>query len=584
MLKTEIKFLNYSWLFLIVILIGCKDVEEISKDKSILKSKLDLSEFFINYLEKNKDIADIFYNQLEDDYPFYEYVDLKTTNSGPVFVIPYGNTATNKVKGLTLFPIEYQFENNNIKLGEKLEEPLFINKENIEQKFSIPERYLFSDFFDNFQREGLYVDTCLTRYLSLTNCPMIFENPYEKLEYGINTSYNPILSSRSTSSYKYRIKVFNYTIQTYSYYNNNEVTICSASPQTLKNVFYQTIDICHASLLNVFQYSKRSFYFDIVLRDPNVLTFINKFRDLLYQKYRLNITLSFSFTSLDRITPTPPNIPAPQNKGSETYYAGVQDKEKDHIPDLEDLCKKLKDKNGVKNPIKDIKKVWDTKSKHDDYTNSESMDAYLDSIKKYNSSREVLITYQVGDKNQEASLKNMEIGDHYSVPSRTMSALTQWVIHSHPSDGVRAPSPQDFLNFLEYSSDKYYQNYKGEIIVNYSTDNNRIYILEKGENTTGIEKIYNIINNSIDPQTHDFKSGSIIDRTLKSIKSGSIEERLIKSYTFLNDMYGNNNAFTLSSLDFKDKELDKASYNGYSLYKGLSKKKKIKYIIIKCND
>jgi hypothetical protein len=54
MLKTEIKFLNYSWLFLIVILIGCKDVEEISKDKSILKSKLDLSEFFINYLEKKQ--------------------------------------------------------------------------------------------------------------------------------------------------------------------------------------------------------------------------------------------------------------------------------------------------------------------------------------------------------------------------------------------------------------------------------------------------------------------------------------------------------------------------------------------------
>ena len=572
-------------------MISCQT--EYNNYEKISNSEVNTSKFFIDYLSNNSVIVDKFFKQIGDNYLFYEDVDIAVTEKGPSFLVPYGNTTTSEIKGLAIFPISCKKNSNEqIKLKKELEEPLIINKDNFEDKYSISERFIFSDCFASFQKKGLYVDTCLTRYLSLGNKPMIFNNPYDRKENG--TKISNLQESRSniaTPRHCYRINVW-FVVNSYNYWSgswgNGELRVTLPSPDTYRRYLYNLLKIRGGSLLT-WNYYYNSFIADIVLQNERVDELMFAFKTAFLEEH-YNMTISYSYRKItDPTLPPVPPISKPNTGGGGSIYGGVpsnnNSQNKDtKIPNIEDLCKELKKKIKMKNPQKDIDSIWSTKSIHDLTTNSLSIEDYLEQVRKYNDTKEVLITYQIANGYQKASLKNMELGEHYNVLCRTMSPLTQWVLHSHTSDAVKAPSPRDLLTFLKEGLDGYCKSYKGEMVINCSYDKNKIYSFEKGD-TTAMRNVYNAVKESIDEHTNNFNKNSEISHFLRknNINKGSLEQQLLKAYAYLNLEYGNNKAFTLSDVTFSDKDVSNGILKRYYMYK-YNVGKKTKYGLINCDD
>ena len=531
------KCVSKIWLITAICIIcaGCSSYfDDISNSNPVQKNCIynPTANMFLNLLKSSEVDKNHFFDIVGNYDVFYELVEFKMVSMyGLCFVIPYGKKEYKQIYGAVFYPVGYYInsESGEISVGDQLHIPTIVNSDNLEKEIEITQRFLFSNYFNKFKERGFYVNNSLTSYMYLLG----------------NTSH---INYEKTSCMRPKkvqgighvgIDASIITIQIEGVYNiNNEgSTIIGIHPNTMTNGMANAIEtvsanydyILHSHYINVSDYS--SIRVEVALNSNNVN--VDKVvSDIVtcfsLNLYRMSVNHSLQYYyEINYITENE------KEKDSEYGTGGMDDSESRKEKDGTENCDEVK--NSDLNAAKALSLVDLLKNAEKSLYGTTELYSFQDFINAIANASNIEHGINIENLPIGKGLAHLSDGTESSVEVRNTST-TEGHLHNHPR--LSPPSPQDLFNVAKCGCDPSMPNYKGEFVYNYIPSRNvtEVYSVQVG-NQDSMQKLYDALQNEIDPISHDFTKNGECRKMLEEAFGCLSENNLPLQLKYISDFF-----------------------------------------------
>ena len=554
---------------------------------------------FMQYLSKDKQKEDAFFQALGGNSPFLEDVDIATiTDMGLCFRIPYGDAMDKSVKGAVFYPIQYNIKNSTglVELGDHLLAPQFIDAYSLENEIPLSKRFVYSYYFTSLNTT-LNVEPALMKYEYIGRHVVKYPlSPFEE-----KTFKKQVKTRSITDCFKFKIYLYYQATYIGEPTQYDEVEIWALST----NAFSKYIEEACQSL----GYSCSGFYGHAGYLEFNVES-TEDLRNNFLQGLTLEIKWRASMHGWDIIIQgstiwcIDEPITFPDDSGTGGGYGNrpkdgndpktgittgstteTEKKSKKKVHPIEEDCDPFKDSPLQPKMDDIIKNMKDALDLHRGTTDWHDYNHFLDAMQD---TIEHGFNFDKMDNNYSFSREHIGSKNKTSLDGIYSTTLARF--HNHPKGSFSSPSFMDLLSVCKgkiESGEINNSNYLGDFNISFQGESITIYGIEPSD-PVHMQTLYDKLAEHIDPETNSLKNDDFSKELHDKMGIINDDEHFAIALMVASDMLTEGHGVKVFRYKTTINELKRGSSKEFTHYgirqKNIPNSDKTTYELIKCNE